>query len=230
MDEITTESGLKIETVLEGEGALAEAGKEVSVHYTGWLMDGRKFDSSVDFFQPFHFVLGRGKVIPGWDEGVMGMKVGGKRKLIIPPQLAYGDKGAGGGVVPPGATLKFEVELLEVFAADPVIQSEDLVEGTGEIAETGKKISVHYTGWLTDGTQFDSSLEQNVPFEFTLGARMVIPGWDSGVVGMKVGGKRKLTIPPRLAYGERGAPGGVIPPNATLVFEIELLEILTPEK
>lgn len=230
MVEKTTESGLKIETVLEGDGALAEPGKEVSVHYTGWLMDGKKFDSSVDFFQPFHFVLGRGKVIPGWDEGVMGMKVGGKRKLIIPPHLAYGAKGAGGGVVPPDATLKFEVELLEVYAAEPVVESEDLVEGSGAVAETGNKVSVHYTGWLTDGSKFDSSLDRSAPFEFTLGAGMVISGWDNGVPGMKVGGKRKLTIPPRLGYGEKGAAGGTIPPNATLIFEIELLEILQQDK
>lgn len=112
MTEKMTDSGLKYEDLLEGDGALAAAGQQVSVHYTGWLTDGSKFDSSVDRNQPFAFALGRGMVIRGWDEGVVGMKVGGKRKLTIPPQLAYGAQGAG-GVIPPNATLVFEVELLE---------------------------------------------------------------------------------------------------------------------
>jgi FKBP-type peptidyl-prolyl cis-trans isomerase FkpA len=101
---------------------------------------------------------------------------------------------------------------------------EELVEGTGETAAAGQTVSVHYTGWLTDGSKFDSSKDRNDPFEFALGARQVIAGWDEGVQGMKIGGTRKLTIPPNLGYGARGA-GGVIPPNATLVFEVELLEI-----
>lgn len=99
---------------------------------------------------------------------------------------------------------------------------EDLVVGNGKMADPGLTVNVHYTGWLTDGTKFDSSLDRNQPFSFTLGQGQVIPGWDQGVKGMRVGGKRKLTIPPDLGYGAQGA-GGVIPPNATLVFEVELL-------
>jgi len=101
---------------------------------------------------------------------------------------------------------------------------EDLVVGNGETATPGQSVSVHYTGWLTNGQKFASSVDRNDPFEFNLGRGQVIPGWDQGVAGMQVGGKRKLTIPPELAYGSRGA-GGVIPPNATLVFEVELLGI-----
>jgi FKBP-type peptidyl-prolyl cis-trans isomerase len=100
---------------------------------------------------------------------------------------------------------------------------EDLAVGDGAEAKSGTIVSVHYTGWLTDGTKFDSSVGGQ-PFKFALGAGQVIPGWDQGVAGMKVGGKRKLTIPPDLGYGPAGA-GGVIPPNATLVFEVELLEV-----
>ncbi|MGZ3687946.1 MAG: FKBP-type peptidyl-prolyl cis-trans isomerase [Bdellovibrionota bacterium] len=104
------------------------------------------------------------------------------------------------------------------------LKSEDLVVGTGVEATAGQTVSVHYTGWLTDGKKFDSSLDRGQPFKFRLGAGQVIPGWDKGVQGMKVGGKRKLTIPSSMGYGERGA-GGVIPPNATLVFEVELLGV-----
>jgi FKBP-type peptidyl-prolyl cis-trans isomerase FkpA len=102
---------------------------------------------------------------------------------------------------------------------------EDITEGEGEAAQAGQRVSVHYTGCLTDGTKFDSSKDRNEPFGFPLGAGHVIRGWDEGVQGMKAGGVRKLTIPPEMGYGSRGA-GGVIPPNATLVFEVELLEIL----
>ena len=111
MPAITTASGLIIEDLVTGEGAEAAAGQEVTVHYTGWLTDGKKFDSSKDRDDPFVFPLGGGRVIRGWDEGVQGMKVGGRRKLTIPPALGYGARGAG-GVIPPNATLVFEVELL----------------------------------------------------------------------------------------------------------------------
>jgi len=101
---------------------------------------------------------------------------------------------------------------------------EELVVGTGNAAASGQKVSVHYTGWLTNGTKFDSSKDRGEPFVFPLGKGHVIKGWDEGVAGMKVGGKRTLLIPPGLGYGARGA-GGVIPPNATLLFEVQLLEL-----
>lgn len=109
----TTPSGLRYEDVKVGDGTEATAGRTAIVHYTGWLMDGRKFDSSRDRNEPFDFVLGQRQVIVGWDEGVQGMKVGGQRRLVIPPDLGYGESGFG-GVIPPGATLVFDVELLEV--------------------------------------------------------------------------------------------------------------------
>lgn len=113
MSEFTTASGLVIEDVKVGDGAEAVAGQYVTVHYTGWLTNGSKFDSSRDRNDPFQFGLGQRQVISGWDEGVQGMKIGGVRKLTIPPQLGYGARGAG-GVIPPNATLVFEVELLSL--------------------------------------------------------------------------------------------------------------------
>lgn len=104
------------------------------------------------------------------------------------------------------------------------LEIEDQIVGEGDEAVAGQNVEVHYTGWLTDGEKFDSSHDRNQTFSFKLGAGQVIQGWDQGVAGMKVGGTRKLTIPPGMGYGERGA-GGVIPPNATLIFKVELISI-----
>jgi FKBP-type peptidyl-prolyl cis-trans isomerase len=232
----TTPSGLQYDDVITGTGAAAQAGQSVTVHYTGWLHDptapdgrGKKFDSSKDRGDPFEFNLGAGMVIKGWDEGVQGMLVGGTRVLTIPAELGYGARGAG-GVIPPNATLIFEVDLLPT-PERPALEITELVVGTGATAQAGQSVTVHYTGWLHDaskadgrGIKFDSSKDRGDPFEFDLGAGMVIQGWDQGVEGMQVGGTRLLLIPAHLGYGARGA-GGVIPPNATLLFEVDLLAV-----
>jgi peptidylprolyl isomerase len=236
---VTTESGLQYIEIEKGDGPAPQAGQVVAVHYRGTLEDGTEFDNSYDRGQPFAFALGRGMVIPGWDEGIALMKVGGKARLIIPPDLAYGERGVG-NVIPPNATLIFEVELVSIQPGSPDAPTEvneadyvtsdsglkyyDFEVGDGPAPQSGQRVSVHYTGWLEDGTKFDSSLDRGQPFTFALGVGQVISGWDEGVATMKVGGRRQLVIPPELGYGEQGA-GGVIPPNATLIFEVELLDV-----
>jgi peptidylprolyl isomerase len=170
------------------------------------------------------------------EEGILGMQVGGKRQLVIPPELGLGETGGSG--IPADATLVMEVELIELqekpvlsrVPADKLTTTDsglayyDIVTGEGAEAASGQTVLVHYSGWLEDGTLFDSSVTRGEPFSLTLGTGGVIPGWEEGLVGMKAGGKRQLIIPADLAYGEAGA-GNSIPPNATLIFDIELLEI-----
>jgi peptidylprolyl isomerase len=227
---------LKTEDLAVGTGRAAKVGDNLTVEYTGWLPDKygvEPFDSSRLHDSPLQFVLGKGDVIAGWDQGLVGMKVGGKRRLSIPASLAYGTKGALDGRIPPNSALIFEVELTDLLgppaAALPVtkvteLKIEDLATGTGPAAKAGDTVSVNYTGWLEDGTKFDSSLDSGQPIEFVLGQGQVIPGWEQGLLGMQVGGKRRLTIPPALAYGSSGA-GDTIPPNATLIFEVQLMAI-----
>jgi peptidylprolyl isomerase len=209
------------------------------VEYVGWVYGTDKsqpFDTSGRHDKPFEFVLGKGEAIAGWDQGLAGMKAGGTRKLTIPSDLAYGARGALNGRIPPNAALEFDVELLDVITPLPELPPtsvralvvEDRIAGTGTEAKAGSSLTVHYTGWLEDGTQFDSSRDasrdRDQPIEFMLGRGEVIAGWEQGLLGMKVGGIRKLIIPPDLGYGAQGA-SNFIPPNAVLIFEVELLAV-----
>lgn len=237
----TTDSGLQYVDLEEGEGDMPEAGSTVTTDFTIWVRDdeGERFVASSQDSQPLTFVLGQLDIVfAGWDEGVSTMQPGGKRLLIIPPELGLGETGAGD--IPPNATLMMEVELIDVVPPPEPIEMEevdpedyeetasglqyyDVVEGDGPSPEEGQLVTVHYTGWLEDGTQFDSSVQRGEPFTFPLGQGEVIQGWDEGVATMKVGGKRQLVIPSDLAYGEQGRPG--IPPDSTLIFDVELLDI-----
>ncbi len=235
----TTASGLQYVIIEEGSGKTPKPGNIVRVHYTGRFSDGNVFDSSYDREKPLQFVVGMGQVIPGWDEAIQLLKAGGKAKLVIPPNLAYGEKGVGEDI-PPNSTLYFEVELLEVLppsnepptkvAKSDYVTTEsglkyyDIKVGDGDSPRRGEMPLVHYTAWLEDGTRFDSTRDRGTPMHFTLGVEQVIPGFEEGVLSMNVGGKRQLVIPPNLAFGEEGA-GDLIPPNATLIYEVELIAI-----
>jgi peptidylprolyl isomerase len=225
-----TASGLQYVDEEEGTGEMPKSGQTCIVHYTGWLWEnnakGKEFDSSKKRNAPIGFPVGEGKVIKGWDEGVSTMNVGGKRALLIPSELGYGARGRG-GVIPPNATLFFEVELLGVMKKTKSgLEYRDIKVGEGQSPRPGQTCVVHYSGWLWEGAKgqkFDSSVGKD-PLSFAIGKKKVIAGWDEGVATMKVGGKRELLIPPDLAYGAGGFPGA-IPPNATLIFEVELLEV-----
>jgi peptidylprolyl isomerase len=236
-----TASEIAVEDFVIGEGPEAVKGGEVEVHYTGYLTDGTVFDTSLKRPRAFTFELGAGRVIKGWDEGVAGMKVGGKRKLVIPAKMGYGERRA--GKIPPNSTLVFTIELLSftppppppqpltAFEGKPVATKKldkglvvmDYKLGDGAEARTGDTVSVHYRGTLKDGTEFDSSLSRPRPLVFPLGQGRVIKGWDVGIAGMKAGGLRKLIIPAELAYGDRAR--GKIPANADLTFTVELMAV-----
>jgi peptidylprolyl isomerase len=229
-------SGLQFRDEQVGTGQSPAPGDTVVVHYTGTLQsNGEKFDSSRDRGQPFVFAIGRGQVIQGWDIGVMDMRVGGRRILVVPPELGYGADGAGDSI-PPNATLRFEVELLNTVSPWPLddgqttqrtasgLQYVKYADGVGQQPKSGQQVAVHYSGYLEDGTLFDSSIVRGEPIRFALGTGQVIKGWDEGIALMTPGAKYKLIIPASLGYGAAGA-GGVIPPNATLVFDVELVSV-----
>lgn len=241
-DLTTTESGLQYADLTQGAGAEAVAGNIVITHFTIWQQgeEGLEYVATSEGSEPLTFVQGAGDtVFPGWEEGVLGMQVGGKRQLIVPPELGMGE--TGGGNIAGNTTLVMEIELTDVLeqptlsrmpeseltTTESGLQYADLVTGEGAAVESGATVSVQYSGWLENGTLFDSSVTRGEPISFTLGQGNVIQGWDEGLIGMKVGGKRQLIIPAALAYGEEGA-GETIPPGATLIFDIELVEIKQP--
>ena len=232
--------GLKIYDEKVGSGKPAMIGTNLKVHYTGWLVSGRKFGSSKDLGKPFEVVLGAGKMIKGWEQGLDGMREGGVRWLRVSPSMGYGASAF--TMIPPNSTLVFRIELVESMVDPEIAAKMDffpdtttltfehgseglryavIQQGEGEPARTGANVKVHYTGWLTNGYKFDSSRDRDQVFAFPLGGGRVIRGWDLGVAGMLPGEKRILIIPPGLGYGSRGA--GPIPGGATLIFAVEYL-------
>ncbi len=221
---------LVVKDLTVGDGAEATPGAKVEVHYVGVEFDtGEEFDSSWNRGESITFPLAG--LIAGWQEGIPGMKVGGRRQLTIPPELAYGPAGSGHRLS--GKTLVFIIDLLDVKVppAVPVVEPatgpapaelvvEDITVGDGSEAQPGAVVDVHYHGVEYDTNDvFDSSFARGESVKFPLGR--LIPGWQEGIPGMKVGGRRKLTVPPELAYGPAGSghPLG----GKTLVFIIDLL-------
>jgi peptidylprolyl isomerase len=235
---LTTLSGVTIKILTKGEGIKPATGDKITVHYSGKLTDGTKFDSSYDRNQPFSFTLGTGQVIKGWDDAFAMLQVGDKAEIIIPSALGYGSQA--NGSIPANSVLIFDVELISVkqkitatpYAVADLDTNETksglkyimVKKGAGKQAAPGDNVSVHYTGYLMDGTMFDSSVERGEPISFRLGGGQVIQGWEQGIALLNVGGKARLIIPYALGYGEQGYPP-VIPAKATLVFDVELVDV-----
>lgn len=214
----------KVDTVV-GKGAAAAEGDLVLVTYTGRLRNGTEFDSNAGKDgRPFALVLGSGQVIKGWEEGLIGMKAGGERKLTIPYMKAYGEEGRP-PTIPARADLLFDIKMLHVVKAgeESIYDRKDIKVGKGREVKSGDRVSVHYVGTLVNGFKFDSSRERGAPLEFTVGKGEMIPGFDAGVIGMRVGGRRELILPPGVGYGAN--PQSPVGANQVLKFDVELMKI-----
>jgi peptidylprolyl isomerase len=240
-DYVETESGLRYAILQEGAGDTPEVGGSALVNFKGWLEDGTLFADSYQAGQPLEFRLGAEEIIAAWDEAVLDMQAGEIRQIVVPPELGLGDQGS--GPIPPNSTLIFEMELVSFEPPPPpptevdeesFIETESglryaiLEEGDGPLPEAGQVVSVHYTGWLTNSIQFDSSYDRGQPIQLPIGQGQVIQGWDEALQLLPVGTTAQVIIPGELAYGETGRPG--IPPNSTLIFEMEILEIVEQEQ
>ncbi|KAM6913849.1 peptidyl-prolyl cis-trans isomerase FKBP10-like [Lycodopsis pacificus] len=197
--------------------------------YNGTLLSGAAFDSSYSRNGTYDTYLGQGDLIKGMEEGLLGMCVGERRIVIIPPFLAYGETGHGTRV-PPQATLVFEVLLVDVFNPkdDLIVEVKEASEGCTRRTLTGDYIRYHYNGSFQDGTAFDSSYERNSTYNTYIGMEYVIRGMDKALHGLCMGEKRRITIPPHMAYGEVGV-GDLIPASAVLVFDIHVIDFHNPK-
>ena len=252
-DSVTLKSGLKYNEVKVGTGAEAKNGDLIEIHFKGWVIKDssdlfsdwsvdstKKADLIADSYamnQPMKFVLGTESFIKGSEEGIVGMKSGGQRTIIIPANLGYGAEGM--GPIPPNSSIRVLIELVSTKEATVAkmwdvdstlfkttksgLKYAIIKEGEGELVGKDKQATVHYSGFLLDGSKFDSSVERDEPFTFVAGVGQVIPGWDEGVQLMKKGSKARLIVPANLAYGDRDL--GKIPPNSTLIFDVEVLDV-----
>lgn len=237
----TLPTSLVVTDLKEGTGEAAKDGDMLSVHYVGVLSeDGTRFDGNFGG-APFTLTLGKGSVIQGWDQGLVGIKTGGLRQLDIPSDLAYGEQGSG-SVIKPGAALSFVVEAVSVLpgtkpedapkitveGASPVatMQSADLVVGTGDEAKEGSTVAVHLIAYRGDtGEEISSSWVDSTPVTVSLVENGSLPGLLKGIPGMKVGGRRQLTIPFLEAFGEEGREEIKLPAKTDLVVVLDLLSV-----
>lgn len=217
-----------------GTGSMALPGDWVTIRYVIWLWDedgtdhkGQRVGSG-----DVEFVLDVDPVLPAFERGLASMRVGGLRRMQVPPEYGFGPQGEGG--VPPNSTLVIEMELLDVrpyVTGSSPFRVIDLQVGDGAVAADGYELTVAYAGWLYDAGMPDGKGRQfevnNEGYRFSLGLGRVLPGWDQGLVGMRANGERRLIIPPELAYGETGSRPR-IPPNATLLFDITLVSVQVP--
>ncbi len=235
-----TPSGIKYNVIEAGEGIQLSEEMHVSLNYTGYIDDAAQtlFDSSYEREEPLQFILGRRMVIPGWEEALPEFKVGDVVRMWVPYHMAYGRQGR--GPIPPKANLVFELEILDaqstVSPEKYAVQGKDTLEtvtglryilveeGKGDPPALGSVLKVHYSGYLSDGRLFDSSVQRSEPFRFVLGTGQVLKGWDQAFALFPKGTKARLIIPPHLAYGEEGKDP--IPPGETLVFDVELIDVL----
>ena len=252
---VTLKSGLQYLDDSLGTGREAKADELVSIHFKGWMVPK---DTASELFsdwtayqsknmlslgdskmrnQPVKFILNSGSFIKGTDEGIVGMKTGGIRTIIIPSKLAYGETGI--GFIPPNTDLKVIVELLEVkdkvvaemWKVDSTLFKTTasglkyavISQGEGPAVELNKTVTVHYSGYLLNGTMFDSSVERDEPIMFVVGQGQVMPGWDEGMQLLKKGDKARFIIPPQLGYGEMQLEK--IPANSTLIFDTEIIDV-----
>lgn len=246
----THKSGLVTRDFKVGTGPEAQVGSKLTVRYRAMLADGTEFEGNYRPSDPaFTFELPKRGRVRGWSQGLLGMKAGGKRRIEVPAALGYGKKGSpanepGEVAVPPDSDLVYLVELVKLQPPVPMPKAPSAYEGeplskkrlrgglmvenyrvlqSGEVAALGDRVQVHYTGLLPDKTVFDATTGGRAPFQFILGDSRVIPGWNLGIVGMKVGELRKLKVPAKLAYGKKGL--GDIPGNTPLVFLVELMKL-----
>ncbi len=230
-------SGIHYSAIQRGAGPPLSEEMHVSLHYTGLLSDEQTvFDSSYEREEPLRLILGREMLIPGLELALTQLNVGDRVRLWIPWQLAYGERGR--GPIPGREDLVFDVEILDArpvesptpFRVEGLDTLETCLglqyilvsEGHGEPPMPGQVLVVHYTGYLSDGTLFDSSLQRNEPIRFILGAGQVLRGWEEAFALLNKGARARLILPPHLAYGDTGV--GPIPPGETLVFDVELLD------
>lgn len=237
----TTSSGLQYVIHEKGTGERAKAGDLVSVHYKGYFTNGEVFDSSFDRGEPIEFELGKGQVIAGWDELIQLLNVGDSVTALLPSSIAYGKEGI--GPIPGNTDLKFDVKLMgirelkmpekyNIDGIEPITTASGLKlyiieKGNGKKPANITKGLIDYSGYLEDGTLFDSSILRGKPLYIPIGAGMVIRGWDEGLQLVDEGCKFRLEIPAALGYGDKDM--GVIPPNSNLIFDIHVLEFRNPE-